>query len=135
MSTSDPNFKSQITDPESVESTDAPTAETPSKKSQKFAQTATAAKMSGAFHETAGLIKRKLGELADDKELKKAGRDQQLLGKVHRFVGTLRGLRESALTKVETKRKETQAVCLKHGGRLLDVASDFVEDIKKIILK
>ncbi len=135
MSTSDPNVKTLITDPDSVEVLDANASEVPLKKTGKFAKTATAAKMSGAFHETAGLIKRKLGELADDKALKQAGEDQQLLGKVHRFVGTLRGLRESAISKVETKRKETQAVCLKHGGRLLDIASDFVEDMKKIILK
>lgn len=135
MSISDPNIKEQIIDQESIESSASDVADVKPSKTEKFSKTATAAKMSGAFHETAGLLKRKLGELADDKALKDAGRDQQLLGKVHRFVGTIRGLREGAISRVETKRKEAQAVCLKHGGRLLDVASDFVEDMKKIILK
>lgn len=101
----------------------------------EFAKTATAAKVSGAFHVTAGMLKSKLGEFKDDPELKREGRNQLLLGKVHRFVGTIRGLREGTLVKIESKRKEAQAVCIKHGGRLLDVASDFVEDIKKVILK
>ena len=70
-----------------------------------------------------------------DPELKREDRNELLLGKVHRFVGTLRGLREGASAKVENKRKEAQAVCIKHGARLLDVATDFVEDIKKVILK
>lgn len=130
MSDQDSNSKENTVD--TIE-----TSEKPAKVSKldEFAKTATAAKMSGTFHVTAGMLKRKLGEFKDDPELKKEGRNQLLLGKVHRFVGTIRGLREGAVTKIDLKRKEAQAVCIKHGGRLLDVASDFVEDIKKVILK
>ncbi len=117
---------------EVVETTATPTQPT---KMDEFSKTSTAAKMSGTFHVTAGLLKRKLGEFKDDPELAKEGRNQVLLGKVHRLVGTVRGLREGALNKIDAKRKETQAICIKHGARLLDVASDFVEDIKKVILK
>ncbi|MES2962443.1 MAG: CsbD family protein [Bdellovibrionota bacterium] len=91
--------------------------------------------MSGSYHQYAGYIKTKLGELTDDSALKDSGRDQQLLGKLHRFVGTLRSVREATTADFNRKRLESQAICRKHGGRLLDVASDFVEDMKKALLK
>lgn len=130
-------MSTQDSEPKHTESEVTETTVDPAKESKMdaFAKTSTAAKMSGTFHVTAGLLKRKLGEFKDDPTLKKEGRNQMLLGKVHRFVGTLRGLREGTIHKVEIKRKEAQAVCIKHGGRLLDVASDFVEDMKKVILK
>lgn len=101
----------------------------------EFAKTATAAKMSGAYHEAAGILKRKFGEMTDNAELKEAGKDQQLLGKVHSFVGSLRAVREAAIKDFNSKYTESQAICLKHGGRLLDVATDFVNDMKKALLK
>lgn len=102
---------------------------------EQFSKTAGAAKMSGAFHETAGYVKRKLGELTDDSLLENAGRNEQILGKIHRLVGSLRGVREAALDTLNKKRIETQAICRKHGGRMLDVTSDFVDDLKKTLLK
>ncbi len=100
-----------------------------------FAKTSTAAKMSGVFHETVGSLKNKFGEMTDDAALKDAGKNQRLLGKVHRFVGTLRGVREAASEKLVEKRIESLAICRKDGERALDVASDFVEDMKKLFLK
>ena len=91
--------------------------------------------MSGTYNETAGFFKRKLGEFTDDSTLRDSGRDKQLLGKIHRLVGILRGVREAAIGNLSQKRLESQAICRKHGGRLLDVASDFVEDMKKTFLK
>jgi uncharacterized protein YjbJ (UPF0337 family) len=104
-------------------------------RKERFSKTAKAAKMSGAYHETAGFFKRKFAEMSDDSLLEDAGRQQQLLGKVHRLVGSLRGVREAALKKANSTRIESLAVCRKHGGRLIDVASDFVDDMKKVILK
>jgi uncharacterized protein YjbJ (UPF0337 family) len=105
------------------------------KTKEEFAGTATAAKLSGAINETAGLLKRKFGELTDDSAMKEAGREQQMLGKIHRLVGTVRGVREAALQKFTNTQKDGLAVCKKHGGRIIDVASDLVDDIKKAILK
>jgi uncharacterized protein YjbJ (UPF0337 family) len=62
----------------------------------EFAKTARAAKMSGTYHEIVGSLKRKFGGIAEDTDLEKAGRNQQILGKVHRLVGSLRSVRESA---------------------------------------
>ncbi len=101
----------------------------------EFAKTATAAKLSGTFNETAGFLKRKFGEFTDDSSLKEEGRDQQLLGKIHHLVGTIRSVRESTVEKISKTRVETQAICRKHGGKLLDVASEFVEDMKKMLFK
>jgi uncharacterized protein YjbJ (UPF0337 family) len=124
------------TSPEQKNPSETPseTSSDPTRK-EEFLKTATAAKMSGAFNETAGFFKRKLGEFTDDSVLRDEGRDQQFLGKIHRFVGSLRSVRQAALQKVKTTRIESQKVCLKHGGRLLDLASDFVEDMKKAIFK
>jgi uncharacterized protein YjbJ (UPF0337 family) len=91
--------------------------------------------MSGAFHQTAGILKRKFGKFIDDASLNDAGRDQQLLGKIHRLVGSVRGVREAVFEKLTSTRTETFTICRKHGGRMLDVASDFVDDIKKALLK
>lgn len=104
-------------------------------ESATFAETAAAAKMSGVYHQTAGKFKRRWGILRGDEELHAEGNNQEILGKVHRLVGSLRGLREGSLKKLMNKRKETRAACIKHGGRMLDVAGDLAEDIKKIILK
>lgn len=104
-------------------------------KLDEFSKTATAAKLSGAFHETSGFLKRKIGELTKDASLKDAGREQQLLGKVHRLVGTIRSVREVALSRISDTGKESLAICRKHSGRIVDVASDLVDDIKKTLLK
>lgn len=106
-----------------------------SSEKEEFAKTATAAKLSGTYHKTAGFFKRKLGELTGDDDLQVEGRNEQILGKVHRLVGTLRGVKEAAVEKINKTRTEGQVICRKHGGKLLDVASDFVTDIKNLILK
>ena len=102
---------------------------------ERFSKTATAAHFSGAFHETAGFLKRKLGKLTDDSLLEEAGRNQQLLGKVHRFVGSLRGAHGAALEKFNSTRVESLGLCRKHAGKFLDVAADFVDDLKNTFLK
>lgn len=94
-----------------------------------------AAKMSGSYNETAGYFRQKIGQLLDDTILNDSGRNQQLLGKIHRLVGTLRSARTDLVERVKAGRIESTAICFKHGGRLLDVASDFIEDMKKVILK
>ena len=91
--------------------------------------------MSGTYNETAGFFKRKFGEFTDDFLIKDEGHNQQLLGKVHRLVGSLRSVRELALEKINRTRIESQAICRKYGGNLLDVTSDFVDEMKKAILK
>lgn len=120
-----------------LETNDDPVEDSKQKstKLEQFAKTATAAKLSGTYHETAGKLKRKFGEFTDDPELKKAGRNEEILGKVHKLVGSFRAIKEDAFKKIQLKRKETQTICIKHGGRMLDVASDFIEDIKNVLLK
>jgi|GEM_PF-4669889 len=110
-------------------------APAPETKTSEFAKTATAAKLSGTYNETAGFFKKFFGELTDDTELKKAGRNQQLLGKVHYLVGTLREGRELGLKKLNDTRRESEVICRKHGGKLLDLASEFVDDLKKVLFK
>lgn len=104
-------------------------------KINDFSDTAAAAKLSGAFHQSAGLLKRKFAELTDDASLKDAGHEQQLRGKVHTLVGNIRGVREAAVEKFTHSRHEGTALFQKHGGRLIDLASDLVADLKKSILK
>lgn len=87
----------------------APSQEQPSKLDE-FAKTGIAAKLSGKFHETAGTVKRKIGEVTGNPELVDEGRKQELLGKVHRLVGAVRGVREG----------------------LQGVATKFVADIKNV---
>ncbi len=104
-------------------------------RTDEFAKSATAAKISGAFNETAGFMKRKIGELTKDAEFEKSGHNQELLGKIHRLVGTVRGIRDAATTELMNRKIESQAICRKHAGRLLDGVSDFIEDVKKTLFK
>ncbi len=116
-----------------IENAEVIADEIPHKKG--FADTATAAKLSGEYNMAVGKIKKTIAGLTDNTELRNAGRDQELKGKLHRLVGSIRGVREQAFNKFSTTRKETQQICIKHGGRLLDVATDFIEDLKKALLK
>jgi uncharacterized protein YjbJ (UPF0337 family) len=102
---------------------------------ETFSKSAAGAKMSGAYHETAGFIKRTLGRLSDDSVLEDAGRNQQIIGKVHRLVGSLRSARNAVLEKLNRTRMESQKVCREHGGRLIDSASAFVDEMKRVLLK
>jgi len=116
--------------------TGAPTAPIATEAEKKpFAETAIAAKLSGTFHQTAGKLKQKWGEFSDNPDLKVEGRNQEILGKIHRLVGTFRDVRQTVIKKYETKKQETKDICIKHGVRMIDVASDFVEDLKKTFLK
>jgi uncharacterized protein YjbJ (UPF0337 family) len=101
----------------------------------EFSKTSTAAKMSGKFHATSGFIKRKVGEFTDDANLKNSGLNQEVLGKVHSFVGLIRETRERANEKISKKRDEGMALLQKHGIKLIDVAHDFVTDVKNLLLK
>lgn len=98
---------------------------------EKFAKSSAGAKLSGTFNEATGLLKRKLGEFNDDPDLRKEGRDQQLLGKVHHLVGDIREIRELAKQKVETTCDDLQKMVRLHAGKLLDGVSSFLEDVKK----
>jgi uncharacterized protein YjbJ (UPF0337 family) len=64
-------------------------------RTEEFAKTATAAKISGTYNETAGFVKRKVGELTEDLPLQDAGRKQQLLGKIHHVIGSFRSVKEA----------------------------------------
>lgn len=57
---------------------------------EKFSESATAAEMSGKFNSVSGYLKRKLGKLTDDPALEQAGQKQELVGKIHGLVGSLR---------------------------------------------
>lgn len=109
--------------------------EAPASRLSEFAKTGTAAKLSGTFNETAGKLKRKFGEMTNDEALKEAGLNQELLGKIHRLVGTIREIRSGTAQKIETKKVEGQKIIRKHGAKLLDVAYELAEDLKKLILK
>jgi uncharacterized protein YjbJ (UPF0337 family) len=102
---------------------------------ETISKSAAAAKMSGTYHETTGFIKRTLGKFSDDSVLERAGRNQQLLGKVHRLVGSLRSARNAVIDKLNRTRTEGQKVCREHGGKLIDGASEFVDELKKVLLK
>lgn len=104
-------------------------------KLEAFAKTATAARMSGTYHEAAGFLKRTFGTLSADSALEISGRNEQLLGKVHRLVSSIRGARNAALGKLGRARLESQALCRKHGGRLLDDASEFIDELQEVFLK
>ena len=127
----DSTEKSPVAEAPKLEETIGPQAT----KLEKFAKTARAAKLSGAFHETAGMVKRKVGKFTENTSLEDAGRNEELLGKIHRFVGTLRGVHEATSARLFRTRTEGLAVCQKHGGRMLDVATDFIEDMKNVLLK
>jgi uncharacterized protein YjbJ (UPF0337 family) len=127
------NSTATTTTDETLNTTDT-TAESKSRL-EAFAKTSRAAKLSGVFHQTTGKIKRKIGEFRDDNELQDEGQNQELLGKVHRLVGSIRAIRESAIATANAKRKETQTIFIKHGGRMLDVAGDLAEDLKKTLFR
>jgi uncharacterized protein YjbJ (UPF0337 family) len=97
----------------------------------RFSKSSLAAKLSGSYNEAAGLLKRKLGEWGDDPELKKEGRDQEFLGKVHSLVGEVREIRELALEKIRSTRRGLIKITRLHGGKFLDGVSSFIDDVKK----
>lgn len=111
------------------EPTPAPT------RMEEFAKTPIAAKLSGTYHETTGKIKRKFGEFTNDANLKEEGLNQELLGKVHRLVGSIRTIRVAAREKLELKKVEGKKLIRKHGLKLLDVANELADDVKNLILK
>lgn len=129
------NEKNNTNDSLNTEEALTETASIKESKIDDFSKTASAAKLSGAYHQTTGLLKRKIGEITNNPSLKDAGREQQLLGKVHTLVSKVRSVREAVQQKLTTSQNESLALCRKHGGRLIDVASDLVEDVKKILLK
>ena len=101
---------------------------------ETFSKSAAGAKMGGSYHEAAGYIKRKLGRWSADSILEEAGRNQQLLGKVFRLVGSLRGARDAAVEKLACTRNEAQSILREHTGRLLDGTSEFIDELKKTFL-
>lgn len=100
---------------------------------EKFAETGTAARLSGKFHTASGTIKRKVGELVKDENLKKAGVDQELLGKIHTFVGIWRDIRDQGKSRIQEVKTEGRVILKKHGTKLFDVANEFSADIKKLL--
>jgi uncharacterized protein YjbJ (UPF0337 family) len=102
---------------------------------ERAAGSSAAAKLSGAFHETAGKIKQKVGELSERPELQAAGRKEELLGKVHAVVGEIREIREMIAGSAEKYssqfKGEYKDLMKSQASRLLDSASAFLEDLKK----
>jgi uncharacterized protein YjbJ (UPF0337 family) len=101
----------------------------------EFAKTPIAAKLSGTYHETAGKLKRKFGEITKDPNLKEEGLNQEFLGKVHRLVGSIRTIRVATREKYEFKKVEGKKILRKHGLKLLDVANELADDMKNLLLK
>lgn len=102
---------------------------------EEFKKTARAARLSGTFNKTVGSIKHSVGKLMDDETLKNAGRNQEVLGKLHKFVGAVREVKETAQSRVREKKTQSAAILRTHGGKMLDVATDCVRDLKKLFLK
>jgi hypothetical protein len=67
----------------------------------------------------------------DDDNVKTAGRNQEVPGKVHQLVSVIREVRETATTKLAEKRSEGGDILRTHGVRLLDVSIDCVRDDQK----
>jgi uncharacterized protein YjbJ (UPF0337 family) len=107
----------------------------PETSAEAFAKTSSAAKLSGKLHGTAGFFKQKIGEMTDDSEMKANGRNQRLLGKVHGLVGDLREIRELATKRMLLFKDDGTKIIQKHSGKLIDQASEFLDDIKKTFLR
>jgi uncharacterized protein YjbJ (UPF0337 family) len=102
-------------------------------KPDGFAQTAGAAKLSGTFHQTVGAMKRTIGRVTDNEELKLAGENQELLGKVHELVGVVRDIRATATNKINEKRAQGIRILRTHSGKLVGGITEFARDIKKLL--
>jgi uncharacterized protein YjbJ (UPF0337 family) len=111
------------------------TTPAPTSRMSEFAKTPMAAKLSGTYHETTGKLKRKFGEYTKDPLLKEEGLNQELLGKVHRLVGSIRTIRVAAREKFESKKVEGRQLLRKHSLKLLDVANEIADDVRNLILK
>jgi uncharacterized protein YjbJ (UPF0337 family) len=107
----------------------------PPNRREEFAKTAAAAKLSGSYNKAAGYFKQSVGTFTNDAAMENAGRNQQVLGRAQALVGSLRGIREAMLQKIELARLEYLGICSKHGSKALDVAAEFVEDLRKTLLK
>jgi uncharacterized protein YjbJ (UPF0337 family) len=107
-------------------------AETPA---DGFAKTSSAARLSGKILGTAGFFKQKIGKMADDSVMEADGRNQRLLGKVHSLVGDLREIRELATRRMLGFKNDGTKILQKHSGKLIDQASEFLDDIKKTFLR
>jgi uncharacterized protein YjbJ (UPF0337 family) len=121
------------TEPKIETKTGAETREEPT-RAEAFAKTSTAAKLSGTVNGTAGFFKNKFGQMTGNDDLQTEGLNQQLLGKAHLFVGSLREAKELLLKKGMKARTDGSAILKKHGSKVLDQAIEFVEDIKKTFL-
>ncbi len=69
--------------------------------------------------------------MIDDPQMREDGRNQQLLGKVHSLVGSVRSVKEDAVSKYHKTKNESLTVCRKHAGRIPDVASEFCKRNQK----
>ena len=70
-------------------------------RTEVFAKTSTAAKLSGTVNGAAGFIKSKVGQMTGNEDLKLEGQNQQLLGKIHTLAGSAREVKEMVLKKVD----------------------------------
>ena len=100
----------------------------------EFSETSSAAKLSGKINGTAGFFKQKLGQMTNDSAMEKSGRDQRLLGKVYGLVGDLREIKEVAKKRALGFKSEGTQLLKKHAGKLVDQASEFLNDVKKTFL-
>jgi uncharacterized protein YjbJ (UPF0337 family) len=107
----------------------------PETSEEGFSKTSKAAKLSGKIHGTKGFFKQKFGEITDDVDLKENGRNQRLLGKVHGLVGELREIRELATKRTLGFKDDGAKILQKHAGKLIDQATEFLDDIKKTFLR
>jgi uncharacterized protein YjbJ (UPF0337 family) len=102
-------------------------------RAERFAKTSTAAKLSGRVNSATGFIKNKVGQMTGNIDLKTEGRNQQLLGKIHKLVGSAREARELVLKKALKTRADGAIILRKHSEKLLDQAIELIDDLKKTL--
>lgn len=100
---------------------------------EDFAKTSTAAKLSGTYNKATGFVKRKAGEILEDKDLQAEGLKQEALGSVHKLVGLIRETREDFTSKVHETRVEGKKILVKHGVKLMNGVSDFISDMRDLL--
>ncbi len=100
-------------------------------RTEKFRKTSRAAKLSGAVNGAAGFMKIKLGQMTGNPQLMEEGRNQQLVGQIHSFVGSARKAKERVSEQVIKAREKGAVILRKHHGKLIDQAIEFLTDIKE----
>ncbi len=100
-----------------------------------FAKTSTAAKLGGTVIGASGFMKRVLGELVQDPELKIEGEKQELKGKLYKLVGLFREAKEDVVKKVQETKSEAKKIVVKHSANFLTGTTNLIEDFRDLLKK